>query len=129
MMMQPMAMCTEPAPTAPVVCGGETCSAPTGYGNNTCVYSCCATVGGKEVCGAKSTLAMFPTACEPPVTPDPACPDLEAMNMPFEGCCNVAMGKCGFISPVRPGCITMSQAVMLPNPLLACSTGMEDAGM
>jgi hypothetical protein len=121
------AMCSEPAPTAPVVCGGQTCAAPTGYMMNMCVYACCATVGGAQVCGAKSTNPMYATGCEPPVTADPACPDLMAQGTSLKGCCNVAQGKCGIISTVRPGCITMSSLVMLPNPLLSCD-GSADGG-
>jgi hypothetical protein len=45
----------------------------------------------------------------------------------------VAQGKCGIISSVRPGCITMSTLVMLPDPPLACDGssdgGTEDAGL
>jgi hypothetical protein len=122
-----MLACSEPAPTAPVVCGGQTCAMPTGYMMNTCVYSCCATVGGAQVCGAKSTNPMYPTACEPPATPDPSCPAAMSQGTTLAGCCNVAQGKCGIISSVRPGCITTSTLIMLPDPPLACD-GSSDAG-
>ncbi|HET6331586.1 MAG TPA: hypothetical protein VFG30_00140 [Polyangiales bacterium] len=122
-----MAMCSEPAPTAPVVCGGQTCAAPTGYMMNMCVYACCATVNGAQVCGAKSTNPMYATACEPPTTRDPSCPAVMSQGTALEGCCNVAQGKCGIISTVRPGCVTMSTLVMLPNPPLTCD-GSSDGG-
>jgi hypothetical protein len=127
-----MAMCSEPAPTAPVVCGGQTCMAPT-FMMNQCVYPCCATVGGAQVCGAKSTNPMFATQCEPPAAADPACAPVMAMGMTFQGCCNVAQNKCGIISTVRPGCITQSTLIMLPDPPLACDGsgdgGAADAGL
>jgi hypothetical protein len=127
------AMCSEPAPTAPVVCGGQTCGMPTGYMMNTCVYPCCAAVGSAQVCGAKSTNPMYPTGCEPPATADPSCPAVMSQGMPFQGCCNIAQGKCGIISSVRPGCVTMSTLITLPNPLLACDGsgdgGAQDAGL
>lgn len=121
-----MAMCSEPAPSAPVVCGGQTCQAPS-FMNNMCVYACCAQVGGAQVCGAKSTNPMFATECVPPATPDPSCPDADAMGMTLKGCCNAAQGKCGIISSVRPGCITQSMLIMLPDPPQSC-TGSDDAG-
>jgi len=122
-----MVQCTEPAPTQPVVCGGQTCQAPT-YEGNTCVVACCATVGGAEVCGAKSTNPMYTTQCEPPAVADPACPDVESQNGPLEGCCNAAQGVCGIISTLRPGCITMSTLIELPEDPQACSGTPDDAG-
>jgi len=127
-----MVQCTEPAPTTPVVCGGQTCTAPS-FGMNMCVIPCCATVGGAQVCGAKSTNPMFTGACEPPALPDPSCPPVDAMGMQLQGCCNVAQGKCGIISTVRPGCITQSTLIMLPATPLSCDGsgdgGSEDAGI
>jgi hypothetical protein len=122
-----MTQCTEPAPTQPVVCGGQTCEAPT-YQGNQCVIACCATVAGAEVCGAKSTNPMYTTGCEPPVSADPDCPDLEGQGNPLEGCCNTAQGVCGIISTLRPGCITMSSLITLPDPLQACGSTSDDAG-
>jgi hypothetical protein len=121
------AMCSEPAPTAPVVCGGQTCATPTGYMMNTCVYACCATVGSAQVCGAKSTNPMYATGCEPPATADPSCPAAMSQGTALQGCCNAALGKCGIISTVRPGCITTSTLIMLPDPPLACD-GSSDGG-
>ena len=130
--MMMMAMCSEPPPSSPVVCGGQTCPTPM-YMMNNCVIPCCAKLGGADVCGAKSTNPMLATACEPPATPDPACPDADGMGTPLKGCCNAAMGKCGIISTVRPGCITSSMLIMLPDPPKACSAsddaGVADAGI
>lgn len=123
----PAAACSEPAPTEPVTCGGETCLAPTDFTNNACIVPCCVEQNGRSVCAAKSTSPMYPAECTLPAMPDPACPPLEAMGNMFQGCCDVALGKCGFISTARPGCITESQFVTLPEPLLDCSGG-EDAG-
>ena len=124
-----MVTCAEPAPTQPVVCGGQTCAAPTGYMNQ-CIVPCCITENGAESCGAKSTNPMYlQTECQPAATTaDPNCPAVEGNGMMFDGCCNAAQGKCGIISTVRPGCITTSMAVMLPNPLLSCSAGGDDGG-
>jgi hypothetical protein len=127
------AMCSEPAPTAPVVCGGQTCAAPTGFAMNPCVVPCCVDMGGVQACGAKSTAAMYPAACTLPAAPDPSCPAVESMGMMFNGCCNVAEGKCGIVSTVRPGCITQSMLIMLPDPPLTCDGssdgGVDDAGL
>jgi hypothetical protein len=125
--MQPV-MCSKPAPTAPVVCGGVTCPTPAGYQMNMCVYACCATVNGAQVCGAESANPMFATGCEPPAVVDPTCPDVDNMGTPLKGCCNVAMGKCGIVSTVRPGCITSSQLIMLPENPLSCD-GSGDGGV
>jgi hypothetical protein len=108
--------------------------APT-FENNPCVVPCCVQQNGAEVCGAKSTNPMFPAECSVPATPDSNCPDLDGMGMPFKGCCNAAMGKCGFISTARPGCILQSMVVTLPDPLMSCTpgggddAGTEDAGL
>lgn len=125
-----MGMCSEPAPTQPVVCGGQTCTAPTNFMNQ-CIVPCCAQQNGAEVCGSKSTSPMFPsTECQLPATEDPSCPDVEGQGMTFQGCCNAAQGKCGIISTVRPGCITSSQSLTLPDPLQSCTPGGggDDAG-
>ena len=122
-----MVQCTEPAPTQPVVCGGQTCTAPT-YMNNQCVIACCASVGGQEVCGAKSTNPMFTGACEPPAVADPSCPDVDNQGTPLEGCCNQAEGVCGIISTVRPGCITESMLIELPENPQACTVTTPDDG-
>jgi hypothetical protein len=128
-------MCSEPPPEQPVVCGGRTCAAPAELVlNNACVVPCCVDVAGVATCGAKSTSVMYPADCALPATPDPACPTLSAVvdgsgtAMLFTGCCNVEQGKCGVASPVRPGCITQSLLVTLPDPLQSCDSGSVDAG-
>lgn len=122
------AMCSEPPPTGPVVCGGETCPTPM-YMMNNCIVPCCAMQGGKPVCGAKSTNPMLSTMCEPAAVPDPSCPDFDNMGTPLKGCCNAAKGQCGIISTVRPGCITSSMLIMLPDPPKACTGSGDDAGV
>jgi hypothetical protein len=103
--------------------------APTGFMNNQCIVPCCVMHNGAEMCGAKSTNPMYPTECSLPAVADPSCQDVEAMGMTFEGCCNPMQGKCGIISTVRPGCITSSQLIMLPDPPASCSAGAgDDAG-
>ena len=127
-----MLMCLEDPPTDPVKCGDETCSAPSDFAMNPCVVPCCVKVDGKDVCASKSTTMGFEAACTLPAVADPACPDLEGMGMPFKGCCNAEKKKCGFISTLRPGCITESSVVTLPDPLVDCTppdTGSDDAGM
>ncbi|HKU38113.1 MAG TPA: hypothetical protein VJR89_08200 [Polyangiales bacterium] len=122
------AMCMEAPPTQPVVCGGQTCTTPTDYPMNQCIVPCCATKNGAQVCGAKSTNPQYPTGCEPPTVEDTSCPPFDAMGMQLKACCNAAMGKCGIISTLRPGCITTSSVIMLPDPPQACSAGGDDAG-
>jgi hypothetical protein len=131
--MLPMMMltCTETPPTTPVTCGGEVCQAPTEFAMNPCIIPCCVTQGGKEMCGSKSSAAMFSTECTLPAKADPHCPDIMGMGMgtgtPFAGCCS-AQNTCGFISTLRPGCITSSPVVMLPMPPLSCTDGADDGG-
>ena len=78
------------------------------------------------------------TECVPPAVPDPQCPDVDAMATPlalslgifggtFKGCCNAGQHKCGFISGLRPGCLTESLLVTLPD-LKACSEASNDGG-
>jgi hypothetical protein len=124
-----MLTCTEPAPTEPVTCGGEPCAAPTEFAMNPCVVPCCVTQGGKERCASKSTAMGVSTDCSLNATPDPACPDADSMGTKFVGCCNAAQGKCGIISTLRPGCITQSMLITLPDPPQACTASAEDAGV
>ena len=83
----------------------------------------------------------FSTECVLPAVPDPRCPDIDAMATPlarsmgifggtFTGCCNARQHKCGFISGVRPGCVTDSLLVTLPDlpDLQACSEASNDGG-
>jgi hypothetical protein len=126
-----MITCSEPAPTAPVKCGGETCTAPADFAMNMCVVPCCVTVGGKEQCAAKSTAMGLTTECVLPAKPDTSCPNVEAGmgGTPLVGCCNVEQKKCGIVSTLRPGCITESMLVTLPSPLQDCTPADEaDAG-
>jgi hypothetical protein len=150
-----MLMCTEAPPTGPVTCGGQTCMPPM-FGMNPCIVPCCVSVNGHETCASKSTAMGFSTECTMPGTPDPSCPDLSAggglgglgaglgggmtttpadggmaaggMGMAFKGCCNAGTHTCGFISTLRPGCITQSSVVMVPNPPQACTGASEDGG-
>jgi hypothetical protein len=80
----------------------------------------------------------FSTECALPAVPDPRCPDVNAAATPlavslgiggglFKGCCNAAQHKCGIISGVRPGCITETLLVTLPE-LRACSEASDDGG-
>lgn len=126
-----MLTCTETPSTAPVTCGGETCTAPSDFAMNPCVVPCCVTVDGKERCASKSTATGFTTECVLQAEPDTSCPNVDAMGTPLMGCCNAEQKKCGIISTLRPGCITESMLVMLPNPLQECTppaTGGDDAG-
>lgn len=125
-----MQSCAEPIPTTPVTCGGEVCTAPM-YANNPCVVPCCISVGGQERCGAKSTAAMLITECAAPVAEDPSCPAADdGMGSSLPGCCNAGLKQCGIISSLRPGCITESQFITLPDPPIACTPGGDgDAGI
>jgi hypothetical protein len=129
--------CTGPLPTQPVICGGQTCDAPAEIvENNVCVAPCCVDVAGVATCAAKSLSPDYPADCTLPAVPDPACPTLTATldttgPRTFTGCCNLAKGKCGIVSPTRPGCITESVLVTLPDPLESCGSvdgSAEDAG-
>jgi hypothetical protein len=131
--------CGEPAPTEPVVCGGVTCEDPAsagGFGMTSCVYACCASSGGTEVCGAKDTTVGNEVACQPPPEPDPRCPDYEyapettqaaggdsgaapGMTTTLPGCCTPT-NQCGVISSMRPLCITQSLIIDLPETPRAC---------
>jgi hypothetical protein len=106
---------------------------------NSCVVPCCVDVGGAAVCGAKSTSATYPADCTLPAVPDPSCPtvsapiDAQGTLRMFEGCCNAAQGKCGVVGWTRPGCITSSTFVLLPDPPSSCGSSLdagaaEDAG-
>jgi hypothetical protein len=92
---------------------------------------CCIEVNGQQKCGAKSTSEQFPAACALPAVPDSQCPAVSGAMGGGEmaGCCNSELGKCGIISSARPGCITESTFVEIPDQ--AC-TGPEtdtDAGV
>jgi hypothetical protein len=117
-------MCTEELPTEAVKCGGETCATPE-FPSNPCVVPCCMEINGQSKCGAKSTSNMFPAACTLLAVPDSSCSAVDDM----QGCCNYTLGKCGIISSARPGCITQSSFVQIPDK--ACSktpTNENDAG-
>jgi hypothetical protein len=128
--------CSEVAPAEPVVCGGVTCAPPTESSVNPCVVACCVEMGGVAMCGAKSTLPAVPAACTLPAVPDPSCPAvlgfLDLLGTPgmLPGCCNVALGKCGVVSRVRPGCITESAVSQIPDRSCGGSAdgGLDDAG-
>jgi hypothetical protein len=126
-----MAECTEEAPPAGFKCGDETCTVPE-FANNPCVVPCCIEVDGKSKCGAKSTSEMFPAACSLPAVADDQCPPVSGgMGGEMMGCCNYEQGKCGIISTARPGCITMSTFVEIPDKTCSkptTNTG-DDAGM
>lgn len=129
--------CGEPAPTAPVVCGGVTCEDPDsegGYGRWSCVAACCTSSGGMEVCGAKDTTVGYEVECQPPPQPDTRCPnyppegtqaagdesaDGRWMEETLPGCCT-STNQCGVISSLRPLCITRSQIIDLPETPRAC---------
>lgn len=129
--------CSETAPTDPVVCGGVTCEAPASasvFGGTSCVYACCASSGGSEVCGAKDTTVDNEVACQPPPEPDSRCPDYApegdqaaggdggigaGMTTTLSGCCTPT-NQCGVISSIRPLCITKSQIIDLPETPQAC---------
>jgi hypothetical protein len=130
--------CTETAPTTPVMCGGEVCEAPAQFAGNPCIVPCCIMQGDKEVCASKSTATSFSSECALPAVPDPQCPAVNATGTPlatllgvaggvFTGCCNAAQHKCGIISGIRPGCVTESLLVTLPD-LQACSEASNDGG-
>jgi hypothetical protein len=123
--------CTEEAPPSGFQCGGETCTVPE-FANNPCVVPCCIEVDGKSKCGAKSTSEMFPAACALPAVADDQCPPVSGgMGGEMAGCCNYDLGKCGIISTARPGCITMSTFVEIPDKTCskpATNTG-DDAGV
>jgi hypothetical protein len=123
--------CTEDPPKDPVKCGGATCAAPD-FGMNTCIVPCCIQEGGKELCGSKSTAMMLPTECTLPAKVDADCPQMidDGNGGTLMGCCSAKLKKCGIISTLRPGCVTESTLVTLPNPLQACtpSSGEPDAG-
>lgn len=140
----PDPMCSEPLPTQPVVCGGQTCTAPAEIlMNNACAVGCCLEVGGVATCGVKSTSMQYPAECTLLAVPDPSCPTESTIIDPlgtigmFAGCCDVALGKCGIVSPVRPGCITQPRDLTLPDPLQSCGGsvdgsadgGADDAGL
>lgn len=117
-------MCTEEPPSVAVKCGGETCTTPE-FPSNPCVVPCCIEVNGQSKCGAKSTSNMFPAACTLLAVADPSCADVDDM----QGCCNHAKGKCGIISSARPGCITESMFVEIPDKACAKTPDNEaDAG-
>jgi hypothetical protein len=127
----PVAECTEEAPPAGFKCGDEVCEVPT-FAMNTCIAPCCIEVNGKPTCGAKSTSTQFPAACSLPPVADPTCPVVAGAmgGAEMAGCCNAELGKCGIISSARPGCITESMFVEIPDQ--ACTppaTGDSDAGV
>jgi hypothetical protein len=126
----PGSMCSEPPPTGAVTCGGQTCEAPV-FAMNSCVIPCCLQVDGQERCAARSTSMTFATECALPAVEDPECPDVPGDPQPYQGCCNPVQKKCGIISTVRPGCVTQSQFIELPNPPKDCgsTTPEEDAGV
>jgi hypothetical protein len=72
---------------------------------------------------------MFATECTLPAVADSACPDVDSNGMAIKGCCNSAQHKCGIISTLRPGCITQSTLVTLPDPLQSCGGTGDDAGV
>ena len=120
----PTMECTEDPPASPFKCGDETCTVPA-YPNNPCVVPCCVEVDGQPKCGAKSTSEQFAAACALPVEPDPQCPAVNGgMGGDMQGCCNYEEGKCGIISSARPGCITESMFVEIPET--TCSKPAED---
>lgn len=121
----PASECTEEPPTTPFKCGEQTCEVPE-YPNNPCIVPCCIEVDGQPKCGAKSTSEQFPAACALPVEPDSQCPAVPGAMGGDEmaGCCNYELGKCGIISSARPGCITESTFVEIPDQ--ACSRPDDD---
>lgn len=121
-------MCLEDPPKDPVKCGGATCEAPN-FGMNTCIVPCCVQEGGKEMCGSKSTAMGLTTECTLPAKVDPDCPQGidDGNGGTLMGCCNASQKKCGIISTLRPGCVTSSMLVTLPNPLQDCTPPMEGA--
>ncbi len=128
------AECSEPAPTEPVVCGGDTCEDPGSssmFGGAGCVYACCFSQGGTEVCGARDTTVDNEVACQPPPEADTRCPDYAGggfgadaggTGTSLPGCCTPD-NKCGVISSMRPLCITTSQLIELPATPQACDAG------
>lgn len=121
-------MCLEDPPKDAVKCGGQTCAAPD-FGMNTCIVPCCVQEGGKEMCGAKSTAMGLTTECTLPAKVDPDCPQAidDGNGGTLMGCCNAKQKKCGIISTLRPGCVTSSMLVTLPNPLQDCTPPVEGA--
>lgn len=124
--------CSEEPPTEPVVCDGVTCEDPgatSPFGGTSCVYACCFSQNGTEVCGAKDTTVDYEIACQPPPEPDTRCPDVTAgtgfgtdaggAGTVYEGCCTPD-NECGVISSIRPLCITTSQYLTLPETPQAC---------
>jgi hypothetical protein len=116
----PAQECTEDPPASPFKCGDETCTVPE-YPNNPCVVPCCIEVDGQAKCGAKSTSEQFAAVCALPVEPDSQCAAVPGAMGGDEmaGCCNYDEGKCGIISSARPGCITTSTFVEIPD--VSCS--------
>ena len=125
--------CSESAPETALTCGGVTCPNPTPTPLN-CIFSCCATKGGQEVCGGKDTTIENPVACQPvPVEPDSRCPDYytgmasedsgtvgsDSGVTTYKGCCNPA-NQCGIISHNRFLCVTQSRSVTLPATPKTC---------
>jgi hypothetical protein len=129
----PTMQCTEDPPASPFKCGDDTCTAPT-FANNPCVVPCCIQVNGQSKCGAKSTSEMFPAVCSLPAEPSTDCPEVTGgMGGAMQGCCNYEQGKCGIISTARPGCITQSTFVEIPEkacskPATDTDAGEPDAG-
>jgi hypothetical protein len=45
------------------------------------------------------------------------------------GCCDLALGKCGVVSAVRPGCITQSSVTVFPDPLKPCGDSHDGGAL
>jgi hypothetical protein len=76
----------------PVVCGGETCGAP----SNSAVRACC--VATTDVCG-EMVLGGFAGPCAVPIPPHPDCESAMLRSLVIPSCCT-AEGRCG-ISAMR----------------------------
>ena len=92
---------------AATTCGGETCTAPSGFqATNQCAISCCADDGsGTQVCGTQNAIQGNVSACTPPPPPpepDPLCPSgTDRQGNPAQGCCttdNSGNDVCGLIT-------------------------------
>lgn len=88
-------------------CGGETCTAPSGFqATNQCAISCCADDGsGNQVCGTQNAIQGNVSTCTPPPPPpepDPLCPSgTDRQGNPAQGCCtqdNSGNDVCGLIT-------------------------------
>lgn len=126
-----MYMCLEEPPKDAVTCGGQACTAPD-FGMNTCIVPCCVQEGGKEMCGSRSTAMNLTTECSVPAKVDADCPQMisDGNGGTLMGCCNTKQKKCGIISTLRPGCVTSSMLITLPDPLQDCTPSVDgsDAG-